>query len=55
VIVSLETLAGVEDEPGWLDGYGPITADTARALAADENRDVAAVGDRGPAVAATTG
>jgi len=29
-------LAGVEDEPGWLDGYGPITADTARALAADE-------------------
>jgi len=36
VIVSLETLAGVEDEPGWLDGYGPITAQTARALAADE-------------------
>jgi len=29
-------LAGVEDEPGWLDGYGPITADTARALAADD-------------------
>jgi hypothetical protein len=26
----------VEDEPGWLDGYGPITADTARALAADQ-------------------
>jgi hypothetical protein len=36
VIVGLETLAGVEDEPGWLDGYGPITAQTARALAADE-------------------
>jgi hypothetical protein len=36
VIVNLETLAGVEDEPGWLDGYGPITADTARALAADD-------------------
>jgi len=36
VIVSLETLAGVEDEPGWRDGYGPITAQTARALAADE-------------------
>jgi hypothetical protein len=35
VIVSLETLAGVEDEPGWLEGYGPVTADTARALAAD--------------------
>jgi hypothetical protein len=25
-MVSLETLAGVEDEPGWLGGYGPITA-----------------------------
>jgi hypothetical protein len=36
VIVSLETLAGVEDEPGWLDGYGPITAQAARALAADQ-------------------
>jgi hypothetical protein len=36
VIVGLETLAGVEDEPGWLDGYGPITGQTARALAADE-------------------
>jgi hypothetical protein len=36
VIVSLETLAGVEDEPGWLDGYGPITADTARDLASDQ-------------------
>jgi hypothetical protein len=36
VIVGLETLAGVEDEPGWLDGYGPVTAQTARALAADE-------------------
>jgi hypothetical protein len=36
VIVGLETLAGVEDEPGWLEGYGPVTAQTARALAADE-------------------
>jgi len=36
VIVSLETLAGVEDEPGWLDGYGPVTADTARELASDQ-------------------
>ena len=26
VIVSLETLTGIEDEPGWLEGYGPITA-----------------------------
>jgi len=37
VIVSLETLAGVEDEPGWLDGYGPITADTARALGCNDD------------------
>jgi hypothetical protein len=36
VLVSLETLSGVEDEPGWLDGYGPITAHTARQLAADQ-------------------
>jgi hypothetical protein len=35
VLVSLETLSGVEDEPGWLDGYGPITAQHARQLAAD--------------------
>jgi hypothetical protein len=35
VIVGLDTLTGIEDEPGWLDGYGPITADTARELAAD--------------------
>jgi hypothetical protein len=36
VIVSLETLAGVEDEPAWLDGYGPVIAQTARELASDE-------------------
>jgi hypothetical protein len=36
VIIGLDTLSAVEDEPGWLDGYGPITADTARALAADQ-------------------
>jgi hypothetical protein len=35
VIVSLETLAGVEDEPGWLDTYGPITAQHARDIASD--------------------
>jgi hypothetical protein len=29
-------MAGVEDEPGWLEGYGRVTAQTARALAADE-------------------
>ena len=28
-------LSGVEDEPGWLDGYGPITAQHAREIAAD--------------------
>jgi hypothetical protein len=36
VIVNLETLAGVEDEPGWLDGYGPITAQHARDIASDQ-------------------
>jgi hypothetical protein len=35
VTVSLQTLARVTEEPGWLDGYGPITAEHARELAAD--------------------
>ena len=35
VVVNLETLLGLNDEPGWLNGYGPITADTARMMAAD--------------------
>jgi hypothetical protein len=35
VVVSATTLLGQDDEPGWLDGYGPITADTARAVAHD--------------------
>lgn len=35
VTVSLETLLGENDEPGELAGYGPITAETARRLAAD--------------------
>jgi hypothetical protein len=35
VVVSAATLLGQDDEPGWLDGYGPITADTARAVAHD--------------------
>jgi hypothetical protein len=37
VIVSLSTLLGLDEEPGDLAGYGPITADTARALAADQS------------------
>jgi hypothetical protein len=35
VTVGLETLARIDDEPGWLAGYGPITAEHARELAAD--------------------
>ena len=36
VTVSLSTLTGQRDEPGWLDGYGPISAGYARQLAHDE-------------------
>jgi hypothetical protein len=35
VTVALSTLAGQDEEPGWLDGYGPITAGYARQLAHD--------------------
>jgi len=35
VVVPLSTLAGASEEPGWLAGYGPITADYARELAHD--------------------
>jgi hypothetical protein len=35
VVVSAETLLDLNDQPGHLAGYGPITADTARRLAAD--------------------
>ena len=34
VTVPVMTLLGHSDEPGTLDGYGPIDADTARRLAA---------------------
>ncbi len=33
--MSWTTLAGIDDLPGHLAGYGPITADQARAIAAD--------------------
>ncbi|WP_324011578.1 HNH endonuclease [Microbacterium sp. JZ37] len=33
VTVAATTLAGLDDEPGFLAGYGPIDADTARKLA----------------------
>lgn len=36
VLVDLSTLVGQNDEPGWLDGYGPISAGQARELAHDE-------------------
>ncbi|MEO7260238.1 MAG: DUF222 domain-containing protein [Jatrophihabitantaceae bacterium] len=35
VTVALSSLTGQDDEPGWLDGYGPITAGYARQLAHD--------------------
>jgi Domain of unknown function (DUF222)/HNH endonuclease len=35
VTVSADTLLGLNDRPAQLTGYGPITADTARRLAAD--------------------
>jgi Domain of unknown function (DUF222) len=35
VTVAASTLLGLDDHPGDLTGYGPITADVARAIAAD--------------------
>ena len=35
VTVALSTLLGLDEQPGELAGYGPVTADTARRLAAD--------------------
>jgi hypothetical protein len=35
VVVALSTLTGQDEEPGWLDGYGPIPAGYARQLAHD--------------------
>ena len=37
VTVSADTLLGLDDQPAHLTGYGPITAQTARRLAADES------------------
>ncbi|WP_147328424.1 HNH endonuclease signature motif containing protein [Kutzneria buriramensis] len=35
VTISMETLMGLTEDPALLEGYGPITADTARELAMD--------------------
>ena len=35
VVVGVGTLLGEDDEAGWLAGYGPISAQTARRIAAD--------------------
>jgi hypothetical protein len=35
VTVSLDTLVGTAEQPAWLDGYGPISAGYARAIAHD--------------------
>jgi len=37
VVVAADTLLQLDDEPGHLAGYGPITAEAARRLAADES------------------
>src|SRR3954452_21412438 len=37
VVISADTLLCLDDQPGHLTGYGPITADTARRLAADRS------------------
>jgi hypothetical protein len=37
VVVSADTLLGLDDQPAHLTGYGAITAETARRLAADES------------------
>ena len=37
VVVSADTLLNLDDQPAQLTGYGPITAETARRLAADES------------------
>jgi hypothetical protein len=37
VVVSADTLLGLDDQPAHLTGYGPITAESARRLAADES------------------
>jgi hypothetical protein len=37
VVVSADTLLGLDDQPAQLTGYGPITAQTARRLAADQS------------------
>src|SRR6185503_9547128 len=37
ITVAADTLLGLDDQPAHLTGYGPITADTARRLAAEES------------------
>jgi len=37
VVIMADTLLGLDDQPAHLTGYGPITADAARRLAADQS------------------
>jgi hypothetical protein len=37
IVVPLETLTGLADHPGELSGYGPVIADIARQVAADQH------------------
>lgn len=53
LVVDLETLAGLSDQPGDLGGYGPVIADIARKIAAN-NHDaqwrIATLDDHGQAI-----
>jgi len=46
-VVDLPTLLGLADNPGFLYGYGPIDAATARELAADGHEPVVLARSRG--------
>lgn len=37
LVVDLDTLAGLDEQPGHLGGYGPVIADVARKIAADSH------------------
>jgi hypothetical protein len=41
VVVKLTTLMGLDDDPGWLPGWGPVLADIARQIAFDQKTNPA--------------
>ena len=46
LVMSLETMRGLRDDPAYLDKYGPVAADLARDLAADGTFRCAAADDQ---------